>query len=299
MTRIAIIGPGAVGVTVAAWLARAAAGEVIVCAREAFPRIEAETPYGPISASPPVLTDPAGAGPADWVLVATKAYDAEGAARWFPALRQAHSRVAILQNGVEHVARFSPFLPAECILPVMVDCPAERNAPGRVRQCGAATMVVPDGEAGRAFVALFEGTRIDVRTTPDWTTAAWRKLALNAAGAVSAVTLQPGGVAHLEAVAEVMRGLVREVVAVGRAEGARLDDRLVEEIIAHSRQVPRDAINSLLADRLAGRPMESEARNGVVVRLGRRHGLPTPYNETLFACLCAVERGPGGFSFNE
>ena len=38
-------------------------------------------------------------------------------------------------------------------------------------------------------------------------------------------------------------------------------------------------------DRLAGRPLEADARNGVIVCLGKKHGIPTPVNETLFALL--------------
>jgi 2-dehydropantoate 2-reductase len=34
----------------------------------------------------------------------------------------------------------------------------------------------------------------------------------------------------------------------------------------------------MLADRLAGRPMEIDARNGVIVRLGEKHGIATPLN---------------------
>ena len=153
----------------------------------------------------------------------------------------------------------------------------------------AERMIVPVSESGAAFVALFQGTRIDARTTPDWTTAAWRKLATNASGGVSAVTLQPVGVVHVPEIADVMRGIIREVIAIGRAEGAQLDDALVETIITSNLQAPRDATNSLHADRAAGRPMESDARNGVVVRLGRKHGIPTPYTESVFAYLRAAE----------
>jgi 2-dehydropantoate 2-reductase len=46
-----------------------------------------------------------------------------------------------------------------------------------------------------------------------------------------------------------------------------------------------DSVNSILADRLAGRPMEIDARNGVVVRLGAKHGVPTPLNAFAAALL--------------
>jgi len=198
------------------------------------------------------------------------------------------TRVAVLQNGVEHMERFAGRISRDAIVPVVIDCPAERSAPGRVRQRGTALVTAPDDENGRAFVELFAGTPIVAATSPDWLTVAWRKLCLNAAGAVSAATLQPAGVVHQEPIADLMRGIVREVVQVGARVGAKLDDSMVETVIEHCRRAPRDGLNSLHADRLAGRPMELDARNGVIVRLGRRFGIPTPYNETMVALLGAT-----------
>ncbi|HWA85197.1 MAG TPA: ketopantoate reductase C-terminal domain-containing protein, partial [Opitutus sp.] len=77
--------------------------------------------------------------------------------------------------------------------------------------------------------------------------------------------------------------------AVARAEGAQLADSLADEIIAGQRAAPPDATNSLLADRAAGRRMEVDARNGAVVRAGRRHGIPTPLNTMALALLEAMQ----------
>jgi 2-dehydropantoate 2-reductase len=46
------------------------------------------------------------------------------------------------------------------------------------------------------------------------------------------------------------------------------------------------------ADRLAGRPMELEERNGIVVKLGRKHGIATPVSEVVVELLRAI-RPPG------
>jgi 2-dehydropantoate 2-reductase len=108
MTRIAIIGPGAIGGVLATWLSQDPAHAVTVCARTPFDRLEVETPTGRITASPRVITDPSEAAPMDWVLIATKAYDAASAARWLPTLRRDDTPVVVLQNGVEHVERFAP-----------------------------------------------------------------------------------------------------------------------------------------------------------------------------------------------
>jgi 2-dehydropantoate 2-reductase len=288
MTGIAIIGPGAIGGIVAAWLAQNAALDVAVCARTPLERLEIDAPDGPISAAPRVFTDPGAARPVDWALICTKTYDAAGAAAWLPRLLGEHTRVAVLQNGVEHVARFAPYVDAARITPCVVDIPAERRAPGRIRQRRNGTITAPDTADGAALAALFAHTPIEARTTPDIVTALWRKLAINCAGAVNALALKPARVARRDDIAALMRALVSECVAVGRAEGADLADDLPDAVVAGNRAADPDSINSLFADRAAGRPMELDARNGVIVRLGARHGIATPLNAALVALLSAA-----------
>jgi 2-dehydropantoate 2-reductase len=284
-----LVGPGAVGCTLLAHLARTNRYALTVAARTPFRTLEVETLEETLRFEPRIVTGPAQiSGHVDWVLLATKTYDVDSALPWLERLAGPQTRIAILQNGVEHLERLPARYAREGLVPVVIDCPAERSAPGRVRQRGVALATVPDTAAGRACVTLFAGTPVQVRTTDDWKTVAWRKLCLNAAGAVSAATLQPAGIVHFEPIADVMRGIVREVVQVGRAEGAQLDGAMVETVIENARRAPRDGVNSIQADRAAGRRMEIDARNGVIVRLGRKHGIPTPYNETLAALLHAV-----------
>jgi 2-dehydropantoate 2-reductase len=292
MSRIAIIGPGAVGATIAAWLGRTGRHEILLCARRPLTGLTVETTAGIITAQSTTLTDPATAPAADWVLVTTKAYDAAGAAAWFPRLGATGAPVAILQNGVEHRERFAPYLSTDRIVPVVVDVPAERSGQNQVRQRGPGLLTVADDPRGREFAALFGSTDLTVTLSPDFKTAAWRKLCLNSAGAISALVLQPAGCLRDEALGEVARELVRECIAVGRAEGAVLEDELVETVLRNYRNAPPDAINSLHADRLAGRPMEIDARNGAIVRLGRKHGIPTPCNRMAVALLTALAKQP-------
>jgi 2-dehydropantoate 2-reductase len=289
MPTIAIIGPGAVGGVIAGWLTRRGGHDLTLCARRAVGTTTVELlDSGPVQLAATVLTGPAGAGPVDWVLVTTKAYDAAGAAAWFPSLVGPATRVAILQNGVEHRERFAPWLAAEKILPVMVDIPAERPAPGRIVQCGPGKMTVPAGDAGGRFVELFAGTALTVTETADFKSVVWRKLCLNSAGVINALLLQPAGVFQDEAIGRLALEIVRECVAVGRAEGAVLEDGVPEAVLAAYRASPPDGVNSLHADRAAGRPMEIDARNGAIIRFGRRHGIPTPCNETAATLLAAM-----------
>ena len=288
MARIAIIGVGAIGSVIAALLQQSGRHEVMLCTRRPMSGLRVETPDGTVEVHASVLTDPAQAPAVDWVLVATKAYDVAGAAKWLTGLCAAGAAVAVLQNGVEHRERFAPYLPLASILPVMVDCPVERRSPELVLQRGQMHLKVPAEDLGRSFVDLFAGTPADAAVEPDFKTVVWRKLCHNAAGVLSALALQPAGVMQGEAMGEVLLQIVRECAAVGRAEGAQLDEQVAEAVLQAYRDTPPDAVNSIYADRMAGRPMEIDARNGVIVRLGRKHGIATPCNQMAVALLQAV-----------
>lgn len=289
---IAVVGPGAIGGTIAAWLSHSSrVSSVILCARTPLDRLVVEAPDGRlIEASPRVVIKPSEiTEPVDWVLVATKAYDVAAASAWLKPLAGPGTHVAVLQNGVEHVERFTPFVAADRIVPVVVDIPAERSAPGRIQHRREGTLIVPSGEAGATFASLFGESVIDASTTDDFTTVAWTKLSLNCAGAVNALTGLPGGVVREPGVADLMRGMVRECVLVGRAVGADLGDHIPDWVVERAETSPPDSVNSLLGDRLAGRPMEWDARNGVIARLGAVHGIATPLNQMAATLLATME----------
>ncbi len=292
MARIAIVGVGAIGGVTAALLQQAGGHELLLCTRRSMSGLSVETPDGLVNVDATFVTDPNETFDVDWVIVATKAYEVAGAAKWLERLCRKGAPVAVLQNGVEHRERFAPYVAMEKILPVMVDCPAERQAPDRIRQRGVMHLKVLDNVLGRDFVGLFAGTKADATVVPDFLSVVWRKLCFNSAGVLSALVLQPAGVVRGEALGEVALQIIRECAAVARAEGAQLEEDVADVVLAAQRAAPADSINSMLADRQAGRLVEIDARNGVIVRLGRKHGIATPANSMAVALMEAmIQRG--------
>jgi len=291
MTEIAIIGPGAIGCVVGAALIESG-HEVTFCSRQTFVRLSVQK-RGEAEKSFParVITSDKQATPADWVLVCVKAHQTASAAQWLAATIGAKSKVAVLQNGVEQRENVAPFVPEGApIVPVVVDIPASRTAPGNAEWQRSALLTVADDAAGRAFVALFAGTFIEASVTDDLVTRAWMKLCINApGGAILALTGQPMSVFHKPGIADVARAILAECIAVGRAEGAKLDDALIEKQIASFLGAAPDGGNSMYADRMANRPMEWDARNGVIARKGARHGIPTPVSSALVPLLAALD----------
>lgn len=279
MPSITIIGPGSIGGTVAAWLAQDKANTVSICARTTFTELTVDTPHGTLTMKPEIFTSPEQVKVADWVLIATKAYDVEPTVKWLQQLVGPHTIVAILQNGVEHIERFMPYIPKEQLLPVIVSLSAQKKGAGHIWQTSNGDFTVPDTNNGKAFVKLFQQTKLTAHTTADFLSHAWAKLTLNCTGAVPAITLQPLNLREQKEWTDILRALIRECMAVANAEGANLDEMLEEKLINKYLNNPTNSINSLHADRLAGRPMEIDARNGAVVRIGQKHGIATPMNQ--------------------
>eukprot|EP00919_Chromeraceae_sp_WS-2016_P009809 GHVR01023090.1.p1 GENE.GHVR01023090.1~~GHVR01023090.1.p1 ORF type:complete len:299 (-),score=59.49 GHVR01023090.1:263-1159(-) len=288
MTTIAVIGPGAIGGTVAAWLAQNPDFSVTVCARTPFTDLVVEAPAGRIVAHPAVLTDPASACPVDWVMVATKTYDVDGTRPWLEQLVGETTRVAIIQNGVEHVELFSHLVSPERLVPVMINLPAARSAPGRIVQQRHGIIAVPAGRNGEDLVALFAHTEIEASADADFLSQAWIKLCSNSAAIFPALTLRATGPVWNAEVEAIIRGLVEECAAVGRAEGASIPQSVVDATIESARTMSEGTRgSSIQVDRMAGHRMEIDARNGVIVRQGAKHGIATPMNKLLVTLLAA------------
>jgi 2-dehydropantoate 2-reductase len=285
MARIAVVGVGAIGGVLAALLNATGKHELTLCTRRPLDELMVKTPESMVRVKARNVTDPTEASAMDWVVVATKAYDVEGMAQWLPRLAPKNVPVAVAQNGVEHRERFARWVPQELLVPVVVQISVERQGDGTMWQRGEARLVVEDGPRGREFAELFRGSQSEVAVTEDFKTAMWRKLCTNSTGTLSVLSMKPFAVYHDEAMARVALEMARECVSVGRAEGAQLGDDVAQSVVEEFQTEKEDRINSMLADRLAGRPMEIDARNGVIVRLGEKHGIATPLNRLAVAVL--------------
>lgn len=288
MATVAVIGSGAVGTVLAA-----AAGEsgmdTVVCARSPVDRLVLESGGRTTELAVPVIQDPAGTGPADWVLLTTKAQDTDSAQPWLARLCGPGTVVVVLQNGVEHRERVEPLVGEATVLPALVYIAAERVAPGRVVHRRGRHVIVPKGALAQDFAKILAPSEVEVREAADFTTAAWRKLLSNvAANPITALTLRRLGVLRETEVRELATVLLGEAVAVGVAGGAALGADDVRGTLEFYDQFADTDGTSMLYDRIAGRSLEFEEISGVVTRLGRRHGVPTPANQAMYALLGAM-----------
>jgi 2-dehydropantoate 2-reductase len=218
------------------------------------------------------------------VLLAVKAHQTEGAAGFLGALCGPETVVGVLQNGVEQRALVAPHVGGATVVPAVVWLATEVIEPGRVRTHSEPRFVLPAEPAAEAIAALLDGSEL----VGDFTEQAWRKLAVNAVAGLMALTGRRAAMYRRPDIRPLARALALETLAVARAEGADLPDSVADELQAWMDGLPDDAGTSILADREAGRPLEWDARNGVVARLGAVHGVATPVSDVIVPLLSAA-----------
>jgi 2-dehydropantoate 2-reductase len=293
-TSIALVGPGAIGATVAAFL-HAAGHPVVLCGHTPRDSIEVRPDDGdPIVLPGPVHTDPAQVdGPVDVVLLAVKDTQNEAAAGWLARLCDERTVVCALQNGVEQVERVGRFCPASTVVPAAVWISSEPDPQGWVRLRTGARLVLPDNDAARRLAAVFDDTGVAVELDPEFISAAWNKLLVNAVVGFMVLSGRRTGMFHRDDVAVLARDYLAECLAVAKADGANLGEDVIDEIVGMLSKAPEDMTTSMLTDRQAHRRLEWDIRNGVIKRKAAQHGLPTPISDVLVPLLAAASDGPG------
>ncbi|MCK7315373.1 oxidoreductase [Enterobacter cloacae] len=291
--EIALIGPGAIGTTIAAVL-HDAGRTPLLCGRTAHPELRLRDDEGETVVPGPVLTDPSAiTRPVDLVFVAVKTTQNADSAGWLRALCDENTVVCALQNGVEQKAQLEPWVNGATVLPSVVWFPAQREPDASVWLRAKPRLTLPDVPQAKRVVDALQGTRCAVELSADFTTVAWRKLLQNAVAGLMVLANRRAGMFRREDISELALAYLREGLAVARAEGAALNDDVAQEILANFQRAPADLGTSILADRQANRPLEWDIRNGVIQRYGRAHGIPVPMSDVIVPLLAAGSEGPG------
>lgn len=233
-----------------------------------------------------------GLPPADLVLFCVKSFDTEEAAALIRPVIGPHTGVLSIQNGVDNEQTLARVLGPGHVLGGAVRVFATIEAPGIIRHTfgGHMTFGEMDGretDRARAFLAACRKAEIPTELVPDVERALWDKYVfLTTHAGVTAITRCPAGVVRaLPEVRELYRRIGAEIVAVGRAAGAPVDDGQLAQGLKMLDAVAPTASSSLHHDLTHGKRLELEALHGHVLRLAERHGVAAP---TVFAIYAAL-----------
>ena len=290
---VALIGPGAIGTTIAAAL-HEVGRTPLLCGRTAHPQLVLRHDDGEIIVPGPVITDPARVSrPVALVFVAVKTTQVADSAGWLAALCDENTVVCALQNGVEQKAQLEPYVNGAVVVPSVVWFPAQREPDASVWLRAKPRLTLPAiPQATRISDALSE-TRCAVELSADFVSIAWRKLLQNAVAGLMVLANRRAGMFSRQDITKLALAYLRECLAVARAEGASLGENVPQEIVEGFHRAPPDLGTSILADRQANRPLEWDIRNGVIQRYGDKHGISVPISRVVVPLLAAGSEGPG------
>lgn len=220
----------------------------------------------------------------DVLWVTTKAMHLEPALALAPAEVVGDAFVIPLLNGVDHVQMLRGRY--QNVVPGAIRVESERIDTGRIRQSSPFLRVELAG--AEAAAAELSGAGIECRVRDDELSMLWEKFAFLAPLALATTALDgPLGSVRDD---ERYRACQDEVLAVARAEGARIDETALRKLVSAA---PDEMRSSMQKDVAAGREPELDAIAGPILRAGRRHGIPVPGTADL-AALVAAKAGEQG-----
>jgi 2-dehydropantoate 2-reductase len=307
--RIAVIGAGGVGGYFGARLAAAghdvaflARGENLKALRSGG--LALTSPLGDLKLQVKATDDAAEVGPCEVVLFCVKGYATAGALPLLRELLGVDGSVVCLQNGMAAVERVAAAAGRDRTLGGAAYISCHLRAPGVLEHHpGPASIVLGGLDGGpspraEAFAVACREAGVAIQVSDDVTSVLWTKLALicGLAGATATTRLPIGEIRSNPACRAVLRGLIDETVAVGRAAGATLPDDLTDTTLAMLDSVGPGMVSSLSEDLVNGRPMELDDLHGDVLRRAATAGIDTPTTRVVHGILApwAVRTAPEG-----
>jgi len=227
----------------------------------------------------------------DLILLTVKSFDTRQAVGELLPLMNQNTTLVSFQNGLGNIEIILEKVKPEQFLVGRVIFGAECE-PGRVRVTVSADKIIIGALPGvtpklsaHTVAHLFNLSKLETQAVPNILTYIWSKVIYNCAlnGICTIFEMPYGNILLKEDTREWMKAIVRECYAVGTKKGVALDpltpEAYIEQLI--KKLIPSTAshIPSMLQDIRKKKPIDIDALNGAICRMGEFFGVPTPENQ--------------------
>ncbi len=232
-------------------------------------------------------------GPVDLLLLCVKSFDTVDALRLMEPMVEEGTIVLSLQNGIDNIEKIVEHCGDDHAMGGTCYVEASIASPGVIAHIGKSGRII-FGEVSKErtpraekVLDLFQRAGIDAELSTDIEQVLWAKfLFICAIHGVSTLSRAPLGlVLSCPETRELVVGVMREVEILARTRGVRLPNLVLPEAISLAESYNKKFKCSMLRDLEWRRPMEIEALNGMVVKLGKEVGVETPLNQAIYGCL--------------
>lgn len=241
------------------------------------------------------IETPANAKPADLVVFATKFGALQDAIREAQPVIRDHTIIVSILNGIvsEDIIG-SVYGMKHVVDSVSLGMDAMRDGTtlhySRAGRLQIGVRGEEDPEALKTLAAFFDHAGVPYEVVSDIRRAMWKKYMINI-GTNQTCTVYStnyGGSMTGEALAD-QRAAMEETVRIAQAEGVGLTEQDVDDGFAILKTLDQSGYPSMRQDVLAKRKTEVDLFAGTIIRLGKKHGIPTPVNEKYYKIIKDIE----------
>ncbi|KAK2626128.1 hypothetical protein QTJ16_004390 [Diplocarpon rosae] len=218
-----------------------------------------------------------------------------------PLITPGVTAIVLIQNGIFIHVPFTTSFPTNVTMSAVSMIGSYTEGANRVKQIGPDKLQigahyhpgVPDdisAERTRTFIEMYSsGGAASCTLAPDMMLARWTKLLWNAPfnGLCALMEITVGEVQRSGAREKMVEPMMREIVAIAKADGTQLTEESVQEMLWRSPDTS-EYRPSMLLDRENRRPMEIEVVLGDAVRRGRELGIEAKVLESVYELLCLL-----------
>jgi 2-dehydropantoate 2-reductase len=222
------------------------------------------------------------------IVLTTKAYDSKEAMQRIDKLLKKDTVVLVLQNGLgnEEIVKKATTRKIK-ILRAITAMAVESFKPGEIRYWRGETIIERD-VISEKIAEIFNSCSLKTSLADDMANKIWCKLLVNCVvGPLTAVFRVRNHEILRDSLAAVRHHIVRECMAVGKAEAIAfqegLEKRVDEEISKYTN------FSSMCQDIMKGNKTEIDFLNEKIVELGKKNQIPTPMNETFVSIIKFME----------
>jgi len=300
--KIAIIGPGAIGLLFAGFLKKSNQDVILI---DKYPhrakkitkqgiRIEGISGKHRIGISATshknILKD------ADLVILCVKSYDTESAVRGIKSFVNKKALFLTMQNGIGNVEIIQKYIKKDRIVAGITAQGATLLDIGHIRHAGKGEIVIGriDGKISREvkeIACIFKKAGFETAVTGKINNFLWSKLIVNAGiNALTAITrMKNGKLIEFKETRDILRQAVEEAVLVAKKKKIKIIYADPVKKVESVCKATRNNVSSMLQDVLKKRKTEIDYINGAVVKHAKKAGIEVPFNEELTNLVKVLE----------
>jgi 2-dehydropantoate 2-reductase len=252
------------------------------------------TEQGTFQVYPTLATDNVSEiGTADYIIMTPKSYDLDSTVAQIKPCVGADTVILPLLNGIDNSARIRTILPGTEVWQGCCYIVARLNEPGVVESSGGVHRFNfgyehrQSNDRLKAFETLLKDAGIDAFFYENILHVIWTKFFFisSTASLTSYFDVSFGALLTDETRKTTLVNMLEELLLIANAEGAEIERSVIDKVVHQLEKLPFETTASMHSDFKAGKNTEVHGLTGIVVELGKKHGISTPTYQKVYKAL--------------